>query len=238
MRLTLDGRVLTAKIANARGGDLDLEEQLYGKRIDAVCSSSFLHPRRRSVVRTRLWPVGTRRLSFRFRHDISRGAKWCLIEQDAADIASVSFIRPEPTRLVGKGRGPSGNWWRLGGRRGLLAEPCVLFRIRGAAAEHCFETFADRAVTLDVDHWAPCTTDVYFFGVAAPSATVVRLTLADGTAVETNIYDRPAGSLVRARFFAAALPARTLVRSVEALDAAGASLGLERVRDYTREFCG
>jgi hypothetical protein len=44
MRLTLDGRVLTAKIANSRGGDLDLEKRLYGRRIDAVCGSSFLYP--------------------------------------------------------------------------------------------------------------------------------------------------------------------------------------------------
>jgi hypothetical protein len=41
MRLTLDGRVLTAKIASGRGGDLRLQRRLYGNPIDAICSPSF-----------------------------------------------------------------------------------------------------------------------------------------------------------------------------------------------------
>jgi hypothetical protein len=237
LRLTLDGRVLTAKIADlSTHRDPSLEEQLYGKRIDGICSPR-LRSRKELQVRTRVWPAGARSLSFRFRRDISRRVKWCLIEKRARDIAFVTFIRREPARLVGKSRGPSGDWWRLGGWRGWLAEPCVLLRITGASTPHCFEEFVDREVTLGVEHWAPCETDVYFFGVASLAASTVRLTLADGTTLDANLYDRAPGSRVRARFFAAALAPGTLVRSVQALSETGEPLGFRRVGDYSEEFC-
>src|SRR4051812_9785388 len=110
LRLSLNGRVLTAELVRPNS-----EEELFGKRIDAVCSSSFLHARRDRVVRTRLWPAGKPRMSFRFRRQLTDPARWCLLEHRAADVAFVSFLEPEPFRFVGKGRGPSGAWWRLGG---------------------------------------------------------------------------------------------------------------------------
>jgi hypothetical protein len=224
MRLTLDGRVLTAKIANARGGDLDLEEQLYGKRIDAVCSSSFLRPRQHSVVRARRWPVGARRLSFRFGRDISDRVKWCLIEKHGVDVAAVTYILPEPIRFVGKGRGPSGTWWRLGAGTGVLGEPCVLWRTERTSARLCFSKFAERRVTLGLQQWLACDRDAYFFGVVSPTAAAVRLVLVDGTSVDADVYDRPRGSHLRARLFAAALPGGTDVRAAQSFDAAGALL--------------
>ena len=238
MRLTLDGRVLTAKIANARGGAPDLEEQLYGKRIDAVCSSSFFRPRSHSVVRTRLWPVGARRLSFRFRRDISDRVKWCLIENHGVDVAAVTYIRPEPIRFVGKGRGPSGAWWRLGGGRGVLGEPCALLRTERAPARWCFPEFAERRVTLGVQQWPACAEDGYVLGVVTAAAATVRLRLSDGTTAVARLYDPPRASRVRARYFIAALAGTTIVRSVQALDSAGAVLATRRASEDSEQPCG
>jgi hypothetical protein len=63
MRLTLDGRILTAKIASGRAGDRGLEERLYGNPVDAICSPSFYPKRSELQRRTQLWPVGARRVS-------------------------------------------------------------------------------------------------------------------------------------------------------------------------------
>jgi hypothetical protein len=133
MRLTLDGRVLTAEIVRTPciHRDPPTEEQLYGTRIDAICSPRSRPQRRGLVIRRQLWPAGARRMAFEFRRDISRRVKWCLIEHDASDVAFVSFIRRERPMFVGKGRGPSGGWWRLAGWRGLLAEPCAFVRLSG-----------------------------------------------------------------------------------------------------------
>jgi hypothetical protein len=128
MRLTLDGRVLTVGIVRTPRVHRTptTEEQVYGKRIDAICISDLLHPRRGAVVRTRLWSAGARRLSFRFGRDISHRAKLCLIEHHGVDVAAATYIRAEPIRFVGKGRGPSGAWWRLGGGAGSSTSraPC------------------------------------------------------------------------------------------------------------------
>jgi hypothetical protein len=238
MRLTLDGRVLTAKIANSRGGDLDLEEHLYGKRIDAVCGSSFLYPRGAKVVRRQRWPVGTRRMSFRFGRDISRNARWCLIEHHAADVAAVSFIEREPIRFVGKGRGPSGAWWRLGGGTGELAEPCALLRTESAKAPWCFSELAARRVTLAVQQWPPgCAEDGYVIGVVTLAAATVRLVMADGTTADARLFDPPQGSRLRARFFVAALAGATIARSVQALDSAGTVLATRRASDDSEQPC-
>ncbi len=236
IRLTLDGHVLTAKIANAQAGDLDLEKQLYGNRIDAVCVSSFFHPKRDYVIRRRLWPVGARMVSFRFGRDVSRRARYCLIEHDAADIAAVSFVVPEPIRFVGKGRGASGDWWRLGGGSGLLGEPCVMWRTPQHTVRSCFRSLAERKITLGVRQWPHCAGDPYFFGVASPAAAAVRLVLADATSAEAVLYDRPRGSLVRARFFAAAHPGGVVV-SVQALDASDGVLAERTVRDESALPC-
>jgi hypothetical protein len=219
LRLTLDGRVLTAKIVRPRA-----EEALFGKRIDAVCSRNAPLTRRGLVIRTRLWPEGASRLRFRFRRDVSRNAKWCLIEHRARDVAVVWFIRREPARFVAKGRGPAGDWWRLAGWRGLLAEPCVLVRSREWGARPCFAQFADRPVTLAAEMLAPCGQDVVVFGVVSRSAASVRLTTSAGASVEARLFDRPAGSRVRARYFVAALAEGTQIIAVESFDAAGASL--------------
>jgi hypothetical protein len=238
MRLTLDGHVLTAKIANSRGGDLDLQEQLYGKRIDAVCASGVLRPRSPRVVRRQRWPVGARRMSFRFGRDISRSAKWCLVEHQAADVAFVSFIEREPIRFVGKGRGPSGAWWRLGGGTGELAEPCALLRTESFKAPWCFQELAERRITLAVQQWPPgCAEDGYVIGVVTPAAASVRLLMASGTTVDARLFDAPRASQLRGRFFIAALAGATIARSVQALDSAGTVLATRRASGDSDQPC-
>jgi hypothetical protein len=232
VRLTLDGRLLTATLVKPRSSD-----ELFGKRIDAVCGSSFLHLRRTRVVRRQRWPVGAREMSFRFGRDISRSAKWCLIEHHAGDIAFVSFIKREPTRFIGKGRGPSGAWWRLGGGRGELGEPCALLRTQRATAPWCFAQFAERRVTLAAQRWPACGEDGYVIGVVTPAATTVRLLMADGTTADARVLDAPRASRVRAGYFIAALAGATMVRTVQALDSAGTVLATRRASDDSEQPC-
>jgi len=231
VRLTLDGRVLTVKIVRQRAG-----QHLFGKRIDAVCSPNTPLTRRGLVIRTRVWPEGASRLRFRFKRDVSRNAKWCLIEHRARDVAVVWFIRREPARFVAKGRGPAGDWWRLAAWRGLLAEPCVLVRSRDWGARPCFSQFADRPVTLAAERLEPCGQDWIVFGVVSRSAASVRLTTSAGAIVEAQLFDPPAGSKVRARYFVAAVAEGTESTAVESFDAAGARL--RRVSADSGSVCG
>ena len=112
-----------------------------------------------------------------------------------------------------------------------------MWRTPSHAVRLCFRTFAERKVTLGVRQWPPCAGDPYFFGVVSPAATSVRLTLADDTSTEAVFYDRPRGSRLQARFFAAAQPAGGVVRSVQALNAAGALLAERRVLDMSGVPC-
>jgi hypothetical protein len=223
MRLTLDGRVLTAKIVKTPHihRDPTTEKRLYGKRIDGICSPHFRPQRRGLVISTQLWPAGARRVAFEFARDISRRVKWCLIEHDAGDVAFVSFIQRERPMFVGKGRGPSGEWWRLAGWRGLFAEPCALLRIRGWGTRPCFEEFSDRPVTLGASEFSVCgRRDVFVLGVVSRRAESVRVVTAAGETFEAKLFDPAGGSRVRGRYFVAALPEVTPTR-VESLDAGG-----------------
>jgi hypothetical protein len=147
-----------------------------------------------------------------------------VIEDHAADVAVVWFIRREPARFVAKGRGPAGDWWRLAGWRGVLAEPCMLVRSRQWGARPCFSQFADRPVTLAAEQLEPCGQDMIVFGVVARAAVAVRMTTVDGASVDAALHEPPGGSRVRARYFVAALAEGTEVTSVESFDAAGRSL--------------
>lgn len=221
IRLTLKGRMLTATIVRAKAGN-----EVFGKRIDAICSSRAPDPRhRRDWVRAvRRWPAGAARVRFRFKRDISASAKWCLIEHRAADVALVWFLKREPARFVAKGRGPAGDWWRLATWRGILAEPCMLVRSREWGARPCFAQFADRPVTLAAEQLAPCERDAIVFGVVSLAAAAVRVTTADGAISDATLYERPRGTRVRARYFVAVFPKDTEVTAIESVDATGRSL--------------
>ena len=90
VRFTLDGRVLTVRVlprAPAR-----VRRELFGKRIRAVCGTRFPFTEGVRVRRTRLWPQGRRRLRYRFSRNVSRRAKWCLLEHPrGGDVAYVNF---------------------------------------------------------------------------------------------------------------------------------------------------
>ena len=90
IRFTLDDRILTVRVlprASRR-----VRRQLYGRRIRAVCGTSFAFNSGVQVKRTRLWPSGRSRLRYRLRRNISPRAKWCLLEHPrGGDVAYVSF---------------------------------------------------------------------------------------------------------------------------------------------------
>jgi hypothetical protein len=240
MRLTLDGRVLTAEIVRTPRFHRTpaTEKQLYGKRIDGICSPRFRPRRRGLVIRRQRWPIGARQVSFRFGRDISARAKWCLVEHNASDVAFVSFIEREPMRFVGKGRGPSGEWWRLAGRRGLFAEPCALLRIRGWDTRPCFEEFSERPVTLGASGFSVCgRPDVFVLGVVSRRAVSVRVLAAGSEVFEAKLYYPASGSRVRGRYFVAALPEGTTPSRVESLDASGNTLARRSIGDQGSGLC-
>ena len=90
VRFTLDGRLLTVRLLP--GAPASTRRELTGERVRAACGTSFAFTRGTKVRRTRLWPRGRRRLRYRFNRDLSRRAKWCLLEHPAGgDVAFVSF---------------------------------------------------------------------------------------------------------------------------------------------------
>ena len=239
MRLTLDGRVLTAEIVKTPRFHRDptTEEHLVGKRVHAICSPRFRPSRRHVLIRAQRWPAGASSMSFVFGRDISRRAKWCLIEQDAHDVAFVSFTPREPVRFVGKGRGPSGDWWRMAGRRGVFAEPCAYLRIRGWGTSPCFMEFSERPITLGVEEFGVCGRDLFVLGVVSRRAASVRVVTAAGEVIEAKRYDPADGSRVRGRYFVAALAEDTLLSRVESLDADGNTLARRSIDDQLSGPC-
>jgi hypothetical protein len=94
VRFRLSGDRLTVSVVPQRDRQSpDVRRELWGKRVEAVCATTFGYRRlRRSSVReTRRWPPGRMTLTYRFGRDVSRLAKWCLLEVNAGDIAAVNF---------------------------------------------------------------------------------------------------------------------------------------------------
>jgi hypothetical protein len=92
IRFTLESRVLTARLLPR--APRRVRREVYGKRIRAVCGTSFVFARSVTVRHARLWPRRRARVRFRFRRNISRRARWCLLEHPAGgDVAFVSFPR-------------------------------------------------------------------------------------------------------------------------------------------------
>jgi hypothetical protein len=90
VRFTLDGRVLTARVLPR--APVRVRRQLFGDRIRAVCGTNFAFTRGVKVRHTRLWPRGRTRMRYRFRRNISRRDKWCLLEhRRGGDVAFASF---------------------------------------------------------------------------------------------------------------------------------------------------
>jgi hypothetical protein len=239
VRLTLDGRTLTADIVRTPHFHRSptTEAMLYGKRTVGACGTRFDRPRRGAVFRVREWPPGARSLEFRFRRDISSHARWCILEDLAGgDVAFVSFVDTEPSRLVAKGRGPSGEWWRLWAHRGARMQPCMGLKTAVGAPNPflpCFDEFSQREATLAVEHQT--LADRFVYGAVGRSATAVRVRLADGRVELATLHRRPVGSQVLAQFFMVALP-RTgpVVVGVRAVDAAGRTVGRRPLDRFSR----
>jgi hypothetical protein len=174
-------------------------------------------------------------VTFRFRRDLSRRVRWCLLEsEDFSDVAFVSFIDAEPARFVAKGRGPSGEWWRLAAWRGEQMEPCVRLRT-GADGElssrPCFGELADQEATLSVEY--AVRGDRFVYGAVGRSATAVRVRLADGSIELAELHSRPRGSRARAAYFVLALPREgPAPAGVRAVDAAGRTVGREPIEHF------
>ena len=90
IRFVLDGTLLTVRLT--AGAPRRTRRRLAGARIKAACGTDFVFTRGVQVKRTRLWPTGRTQLRYRFRRDISRRAKWCLLEHPrGGDIAFVNL---------------------------------------------------------------------------------------------------------------------------------------------------
>ena len=92
IRFRLDDRVLVVRVL--RQAPRATRRALYGRRIEAVCGTDFNFTRGIRVRRTRAWPSGRKRVRYRFRRNISRRARWCLLERRAGgDVAFASLSR-------------------------------------------------------------------------------------------------------------------------------------------------
>jgi hypothetical protein len=215
VRFTLNGATLKATIVGPT-----VQQRLFGERIDAICATSHRPgPSLRKVVATATWPDGARSMRFEFTRDISRRARWCLLERDGgSDVAAAEFPRSEPSRLVAKGRSPGGQWWRLAAWRGPHGAPCRLTRFSNSSGKVCSRPRVALSVSLDVPS---CPGDKFVSGLASRRAAAVRVRLGSGKLVESTVYDAPSGSGLRQHPFMAALAGTPPVRSVTAVDSAG-----------------
>jgi hypothetical protein len=229
VRFNLNGKRLSLRIVDLPRYEQSppISSELLGKRVLVGCGSRFRSAPRKSYVARRVrWPADSRTVSVDFRRDISSRARWCLIEATGrwrgGDIASVSFVTREPKRLLAKGRGPSGEWWRVSAWRGDQLEPCLGVGVAGGGFNGCFRDDSDAEARLSVMITAPsCPGDTLVLGPVARSAASVTVALKDGTAVDAILHRRPRGSRVRAKYYLAVIPGVALVHHVEARDAAG-----------------
>ena len=232
IRFTLEGKALTLSLTGRRE-----RSTVPGNRVKVACATSFRRLRAGLVLASARWPSGAESARFLFGRDISGRAKWCVLEDmDGSDHATAGFIRRERARFIAKGRGPSGEWWRLAGGRGDRLQPCLVARFRLAADGHCFEGFAEREAGLAYAASIPtCESDVFVFGVTSLATARVRVRVRGAPAVEVTTFRRPAGSRVRARFFMVALPYGSVVQGLSALGAGGTTVGRTREPDGSSE---
>jgi ribosomal protein L32 len=150
VRFTLEGKrltVTTVDLPNVQQNP-STHGSLLGHRIDAVCGTRFQSSRKTRVVDARWWPKGATAMTFHFDRDISRRARWCVIESrgkdGGGDLAYVSFLRAGPKRPLDTGRSPSGEQWRLVTWRSAELGPCVRLGFpRAGGIGSCFNEFAE-----------------------------------------------------------------------------------------------
>lgn len=224
IRFTLSGKALTVAIVDRKNfiQDPSPQEELYGKRVEMGCGTSFRRSRRGLVGKRVDWSVGARSVTVRLGRDISRSAKWCLVEEGrgGGDIGFVSFFDAEPGRRLASGHFANGRRWRIAAWRGKQLEPCLAFRLPGDGYETCFGDEAEREAALSAMLLLPtCAAEGVVIGTTARAARSATVILGDGTRIEAALYRRPRGSRVTAQYLVAILPAPVEVVAVETRDA-------------------
>jgi hypothetical protein len=232
IRFTLNGATLKATIMRA-----EAQERVFGKRLDAICTTSWRPgPNRRAVTASALWPEGARSARFVFERDISEAARGCLLEDGGADVAGVDFPASAGPSFVAKGLSPHGQWWRLATWRDRAGAPCYLVRFQRARARTCSAPGVLLSLVLEVPR---CPGDKFVAGIAAPRTSGVTVRLVNGRTVSAAVYAPPEGSGVRQRPFLVALSGAPRVRSVTAVDAAGRRVARHSLpRPLRRLRCG
>jgi hypothetical protein len=235
VRLSIDGTSLRATIVDLHNVSQSptVQQRLFGRRIFLGCGSSFRHFQGTTVRRVVRWPSGATSLSVRVGRDISRQAKWCLLEESGprggSDIAFVSFRRAEPGRRLTSGRLEDGTPWRLAAWRGNLLQPCLSFRLPHDAFGICFDDDAEEEAAVSGTVITPtCSGETFVLGSTARSAATVTVRLADKSTVGARLHLRPRASRVKAQYFVATLPSPVEVAAIEARDAGGTVLDRER----------
>jgi hypothetical protein len=226
VRLTLDGRSLTATLANP-----PRSIEMWGRRVRAGCATDVFQPlRSRSTTGRAVWPVGATSLTVMLGRDLSRRARFCVLEAPyGGDIAVVRFVRVEGYRFLARGRSHAGHPWRMAGRAGLALEPCVKVLVGGSRLQACLTIQVVRDVRMLAAVEQPdCTDDTFVFGMAPSETASVEVRLRDGSTVEAGLYGPPRGSRARARWFMAPIAGAAHVQRVVARDASGATVGRKR----------
>jgi hypothetical protein len=226
IRFTLSGKVLTVAIVDRKNFTQypSPQQELYGKRVDVGCGTSFRQPRVGFAGKRVRWPVGARSITVHLGRDISRSAKWCFVEEGrgGGDIGFVSFFDAEPGRRLTSGRFANGRRWRIASWRGKQLEPCLAFRLPGDRYTMCFGDEAELEAVLSATLLLPtCAAEGVVVGATARTARSATVILADGTRMEAALYRRPRGSRVKAQYLVAILPAPVEVVAVETRDRDG-----------------
>lgn len=234
VRFVLKHRTLTVRVLDRPHHQVHppVLEQLTGKRVRVACGTRFQPSEAVIVKARRLWPVGKSTLAVRFRRNISHRVRWCFIEagESGGDVASVSFVRREPARLLARGRMDSGERWRLAGWRGSRLQPCMRIVHGDGAFANCFDDDAEREARLQtVLNVGGCRRprQQFLLGVAPRSTATVDVVL-DDALVTGRVIRRPSGSRARAKYLLAVLPGDAKIRRVVARDHQGLVLGRER----------
>jgi hypothetical protein len=236
LRFKLKGSELTLTIIERRNFIRipTTRRELFGKRLWVGCGTSFRAVNRDTVVGAVVrWPHGAESISVRLDRDISRRAKWCLVESRGefagGDLAFVSFYEAEPGRRLTSGRLRGGARWGLAAWRGRHLEPCLGLRLPEYSSTFCFDEEAQREAGIEAGfRVASCSGETFVLGAVARSATRVEIRLEDGRRVPAVLLPRPRDSHVRAQYFTALMDGPVDVSGVVAYDDKGHVLARDR----------
>jgi hypothetical protein len=208
-----------------------IESELLGQKVRVGCATSFRASRASVVMEVLRWPADSRSASVRLARDISRRAKWCLIEMTGryvgGDIAFVSFHQAEPGRRLTSGRLRDGTRWRLAAWRGNMLQPCLALRLPNDEGTFCFDDEAEAGI--EASSYVPtCSGETFVLGATSRAATRVEIRLADGATAPAVLRPRPRASRVRAQYFTALIDGPVEVSAVIAYDAQGRAIARDR----------